>query len=953
MRLGPYELVRMIGAGGMGEVWAAHRVGASGHEVLAVKRLPERLAHDPTFRQILLEEARLAMLLRHPNIVHVFDAGEADAQAYIAMEFVHGLDLARLRKQMEQTGERLPMPVIAYVIGQILTALDYAHNLVHDAELLSLVHRDISPHNVILSVDGEVKLADFGVARLSNQDTSGTHVKGKARYMPPEQLRGESRSPTVDLFAAGAVLQEMLDGSVFRGEAIDDARLLGMAVDGTVPAPQRPQEIPRTLERLRRGLLAPDPRQRIRSASEALELLQGWHGYADASTQVAQIVLRSMELHTGLERQAGGAQLPTGTGLAHQATLLHTKDSVGSEDPDDFLAFDRLADESMLSEPLVQTARSQVRSAEPHSRGAPTGDAVTDVESEFALDDDMSWSATGGHRSVEQLAASELVLDIANTGNPRFARHVATSPNPVVPKRRLARALASLAIMAGVAAAGFAAVELIDVIQARRGGSLMPTPTSSDSGLRKARVIGDNFPGYAGFRHRRMDMLANEDILYEYLVSPGSAAGDAKDPLTALAAGDAEFALTTLDQLLLARANTQADAGPSAKIVALVDVSVGADALVLDSVEHPSLRSLDDLAKLGRKLGHAPVLASVSGAPSAYLELRLDTLLSAIHQPALNRANDYAHAQAVYDALTASADPDAPIVAAMLSEPWLSKARDAGMTVAASTSDLPDAVINVLVASDHALEHTPELVDAVVASYYQVVRTQQTEPTEHEALIQKIVAVSGLTEAEATQTLLGLCRLDAAGAEPWLRAIDKQPALLGAAIDATWSTLQHHALVAGTAPSLDSLVAAGPVTAAVASEREHAELAREHTCIVAPSSTSTRPAQALGELELPGADTPWFVAKDTALSAGRPEQLPALAARLRSFNPTTVAAIVTGFGEARGGKGRALGQARARSLVDALQAAGVEIPLDPRGAPSNAAAPASQLRISLSRIDEG
>jgi serine/threonine protein kinase len=239
MRLGPYELVRQIGAGGMGEVWAAHRAATGPREVLAVKRLPKQLAKDPTYRRILLDEARLSMLLRHRNVVHVFDAGEADGEAYIAMEFVQGLDLSRLRKLLDQTGEGLSPTAVAYIIGDVLEGLDYAHNLQQDGKPIALVHRDVSPHNVILSTRGEVKLTDFGVARLSSEDTSGTHVKGKARYMPPEQLRGESRSPKVDLFAAGAVLHELLDGSVFRGDAIDDARLLGMAIDGVVPEPRR------------------------------------------------------------------------------------------------------------------------------------------------------------------------------------------------------------------------------------------------------------------------------------------------------------------------------------------------------------------------------------------------------------------------------------------------------------------------------------------------------------------------------------------------------------------------------------------------------------------------------------------------------------------------------------------------------------------------------------------
>jgi serine/threonine protein kinase/outer membrane protein OmpA-like peptidoglycan-associated protein len=905
-------------------------MGTDAPEIIAVKCLPERLADDPALRQILLQEARLAMLLRHPNIVHVFDAGESRGQAYIAMEFVHGLDLARLRKQMEQADERLPPAVIAYVIGQVLTGLDYAHNLVHDAELISLVHRDISPHNVMLSVDGEVKLTDFGVARLSSEDTSGTHVKGKARYMPPEQLRGESRSPTVDLFAAGAVLHELLDGSVFRGEAIDDARLLGMAVDGTVPAPKRPHEIPRQLERLRRGLLAPDPRQRIRSADQALALLQDWKPYRDTRAEVAQIVMRYLERQSGLPHQ------PTATGLAHQATFLHTN-QIQVERSDDFLSLDGLADESMLSEPM-STPMSM-----------PTQARALAPEHEFALREDTARPATGGHRSVEQLAASTLELDLPNAEKPSFARHVATSPNPIVPRRRLATLLKILGVIAGLGLAGFGVVTLIDVIDARDRDSLDPTPAPGDSAFRKARVLGDNLPAHAGFRHHRMDKLATDDILYEYVAAPRNPS----DLLAALAAGEAEFALTRLDQLLLA--HKHGAARPTAKIVAVVGVSFGADALVLDSLEHPTLRSLDDLAKLGRKLEPRPLLAYADGTPSAYLEQHLVTLLSALalDPSTLQRATTYANTQAVYEALTAEADPAAPIVAAILSEPWLSKAADAGMTIAASTRDLPHAMITVLLASERVLENDPQLVDAVVARYYEVVGGQQIEPEEGEALIQQVAKDSGLTAAEATQSLLGLCRFDAVGALPWLRSSGDEPALIAAAIEATWITLSQADRVNGpvnglAAPSLASLIDASALVAAAAGQPK---IGPADNCVIEPmplATAKTLTSQPLGALELPGPATPWFVAKGTALSADQAQLVPALAARLRRFNPATVRAVITGFGDTGGGK--ALGQARARALVEALQAAGVELSLDPRGAPTSAGVPATLLRISLLRI---
>ena len=204
MRLGPYELTRHLGSGGMAEVWMARRAaGLAASKNLAVKRLARHLADKPEYREMFLAEARLSMLLSHSNIVHVFDAGEEQGEVFLAMEWIDGIDLAELGARLRSEGERLSVIAAAYVVAEVLTALAYAHDLRDEAgEQVTVVHRDISPQNVMLSVSGEVKLMDFGIARLASEETSGLHIKGKVRYMPPEQLRGDSRAPTIDLFAA-------------------------------------------------------------------------------------------------------------------------------------------------------------------------------------------------------------------------------------------------------------------------------------------------------------------------------------------------------------------------------------------------------------------------------------------------------------------------------------------------------------------------------------------------------------------------------------------------------------------------------------------------------------------------------------------------------------------------------------------------------------------------------
>lgn len=964
MRLGPYELVARIGAGGMGEVWAARRSSvASG--LLAIKRLPESVAGDPTYRRLLLDEARLSMLLTHRNIVHVFDAGEADGEAYIAMEYVRGLDLSRLRKLMDQTGEQLPPELAAYVIGEVLQGLAYAHNLEHQGELISLVHRDVSPHNVILSINGEVKLTDFGVARLSSEDTSGTHVKGKARYMPPEQLRGESRSPTVDLFAAGAVLHEMLDGRMFRCDAFDDARLLGMAIDGLVPPLRR--RMTGALEELRKGLLERDPELRIHSAHAALELLYRWPGYGEHAFELGVLVKRYLELSDDARGDhPSAAELGLGLGpgpgaeLGHQSTLRKRnptgRDAFAGDDvappaglddllssgdfTTDDLSFGAVKSDAPLDGsfgPVEHIDDGQVvereidRAHQPTpprrrpsgaQRTLTTGDGLTIGD---ALDRD-----TEPRLELEPQLDPPLELDRQAAG---FVRHVPTSPNPTLPRRRWGK---WLALSLGLAGLGVGGWWLQDVIELPRRDPTEQPSTATSEGMRKARVIGDDFAGYAGFRLRNMDKLASADILYSYV-------GHTNDggPLAALVAGEAEFALISLDQLLLAVAGSEpGEWGKWGKIVALVDVSLGGDALVLDTKQVPQLRSLAELDAYVAKAESAK-LAYAAATPSETLDLRLTTLLDVLADPRLQHDGHYGDVRAVYDALLADA-PDGPI-AALLWEPWVSQAIDAGMTVAVSTRDLPDTIVDVLVASPTVLAEQPDLVDAVVGAYYAGILTQQADP---EQLRAAVASSLGLTPDEAARTLAGLCLLDAVGAEPWLVAAGDSEPLLRAAIDATWTTLRSHGRVEGTAPRLDDLIDTRALVAAAARDRAASGTGSLGACLSAAAPAKSSAQLALGRLALPGQGTPYFLPGDASLPPERADDVAVLADRLHSFNTATVSVEITGWSD--GAANKSLAQARATALVDALQRAGVQLPLKARAGNARNR-PAALIDVRLSR----
>jgi class 3 adenylate cyclase/tetratricopeptide (TPR) repeat protein/tRNA A-37 threonylcarbamoyl transferase component Bud32 len=216
---GKYDLLERIASGGMAEVFLARATGLAGFERrLVIKRIREEHAHDPRFVQSFVNEARIGVHLNHPNIVQVYELGRVGDAWYIAMEHLHGRDLTRLRRVIDGQGERLPVAVAVRMVADVCRALAYAHTLqTDDGEPLGLVHRDVSPHNVVVTFSGEVKLVDFGIARLmhtgAGQREGNTRIGGgKYAYMSPEQARGEPLDHRTDLFSAGIVLWELLVG---------------------------------------------------------------------------------------------------------------------------------------------------------------------------------------------------------------------------------------------------------------------------------------------------------------------------------------------------------------------------------------------------------------------------------------------------------------------------------------------------------------------------------------------------------------------------------------------------------------------------------------------------------------------------------------------------------------------------------------------------------------------
>ena len=213
-RLGPYVLGERLGLGGMAEVFVATRPGPRGfNKKFAVKRILPELARDPRFVAMFCDEARICASLSHPNIVQVIDFGESDGEVFMALEYVDGLSLARLLRLVAGARRRFPVPVALFIAHEVLRALDFAHSACdEEGRSLGIVHRDVSPGNVLIGRTGEVKLGDFGIllSAFVDRRTHPGELKGKVGYMSPEQAMGGTIDVRSDVFALGIVLAEML-----------------------------------------------------------------------------------------------------------------------------------------------------------------------------------------------------------------------------------------------------------------------------------------------------------------------------------------------------------------------------------------------------------------------------------------------------------------------------------------------------------------------------------------------------------------------------------------------------------------------------------------------------------------------------------------------------------------------------------------------------------------------
>lgn len=277
-RLGRYTLHGEIASGGMATVHFGRLAGEGGFSrIVAIKCMHAHLAGDPEFRAMFLDEARLAARIRHPNVVSTIDIGSSDEGMFLVMEYITGESLAALTRAASRRGEPIPLSISIRILIDTLYGLHAAHVATDDAGApLSIVHRDISPQNILVAVDGHARVLDFGIAKAAGRShtTRDGQLKGKFRYMAPEQVRDGPVSAQTDVYAASVVLWELLTGQpLFRGS--NDAAVIARVLEGVIAPPSKlAPALPRELDAIVLRGLAREPHERFGSAEEMAEALE-------------------------------------------------------------------------------------------------------------------------------------------------------------------------------------------------------------------------------------------------------------------------------------------------------------------------------------------------------------------------------------------------------------------------------------------------------------------------------------------------------------------------------------------------------------------------------------------------------------------------------------------------------------------------------------------------------
>lgn len=396
IQFGDFRLLRKVAQGGMAEIFLAQDKNG---DICALKRILPHLAHQESFIRMFIDEARIVSHLNHPNVAGVYSQGKHDGYYYIAMEYVEGHSILALQERAKAQKMALPRGLLAYVVSELLNGLGHAHSARDNkGRFLGIVHRDVTPQNVLVSYDGEVKLIDFGVAkakaRLTHTDAGFT--KGKLSYMSPEQARGDDLDGRSDLFSVGIILYEITTGRrLFNKEG--PGGILGAIVNEPIPPPTyKDRKYPRDLEAILMRALEKDSERRWQNAedmSDALKRFARRERPAPGAARMKNLVydLFGEPKYRSLIEEARSyvSATPSDGVLAESTPLKKAKIRNATTDGrgEDFAGMEP-AETRMMGLPDAEDIQSpEMKSALVESRRAATNEGVPDVDIELDLED--------------------------------------------------------------------------------------------------------------------------------------------------------------------------------------------------------------------------------------------------------------------------------------------------------------------------------------------------------------------------------------------------------------------------------------------------------------------------------------------------------------------------------------------------------------------------------------
>jgi serine/threonine-protein kinase len=394
-RIGRYELLHKLAAGGMAEIFLARQWGQGGffRDVVIKRLFPHYAEHEHALR-MFQDEARLLSELAHPNIPQVYDLGYADGYWYLAMEYLRGVSLADLCRAAAKVGKPMPLAVAIGIVHQVCMALHHAHERRdREGRALRIVHRDVTPHNIMISLDAVVKVLDFGVAQTTaRMDTDAGVVRGTYAYMGPEQVRGKPLDKRADVFAVGVILYELTTGRrLFRGS---DIQVMTQIVEQDVPLPTRIlSNYPHELEQVVVNALSRDRGKRTPSAAHlalALDQFCMRHGLVTGPLVISHYVRTLFPYEQVAEEGMGIAQVPSPGSQG------------SSEQPRSVLSSEQL-EERLLAEELreLQQRRASASARETH-RDRPERPERAELPAP---------TSSMPEPELEELSADDLLLD--------------------------------------------------------------------------------------------------------------------------------------------------------------------------------------------------------------------------------------------------------------------------------------------------------------------------------------------------------------------------------------------------------------------------------------------------------------------------------------------------------------------------------------------------------------